>query len=164
MQILDHRQIQQKIKRMATEILENNLGAKDLYFVGINNNGYLLAKCLVDQIGNITDKPIHLSRIKISPANPLETEISYDGDIKSLKSKTVILVDDVANTGRTMFFAFKPFLTILPKRFETAVLIDRTHKYFPVKSDYVGLALATTLKENILVNFDDKDNVFATLE
>ena len=68
-----------------------------------------------------------------------------------LHSKVVILVDDVANTGRTIFYAFKPLMESLPGKIEVAVLVDRTHKMFPIKVDYVGLSLATTLKENISV-------------
>ena len=77
------------------------------------------------------------------------TQIDIDESL--FKNKVVIIVDDVANTGRTIFFAFKPFLDILTKKVEVAVLVDRKHKSFPIKVDYVGLSLATTLKENIKV-------------
>ncbi len=75
---------------------------------------------------------------------------------KDLKRKAIIIVDDVANTGRTLFYAFKPLMAILPKKIEIAVLIDRKHKSFPVKVDYVGMSLATTVQENIKVDISSK--------
>ena len=69
--------------------------------------------------------------------------------IEQVAGKVVIIVDDVANTGRTIYYAIKPLLDTLPKKVEVAVLVDRKHKSFPIQSDYVGLSLATTLKENI---------------
>ena len=68
-----------------------------------------------------------------------------------LKSKVLIIVDDVANTGRTIFYAFQPLLALLPSKLQVAVLVDRKHKSFPIEVDYVGLSLATTMKENIVV-------------
>jgi len=85
-------------------------------------------------------------------ANPISEEITLDIDISELKNKCLILVDDVANTGRTLFYACKPLMEIVPKKLEVAVLVDRKHKSFPIEVDYVGLSLATTAQENIDVN------------
>jgi pyrimidine operon attenuation protein/uracil phosphoribosyltransferase len=87
----------------------------------------------------------------LNPAKPLSEEIVLEMPIEEVKDNVIIIVDDVANTGRTIFYAFKPLMDILPKKVEVAVLVDRTHKSFPVKVDYFGLSLATTLKENIAV-------------
>lgn len=152
MQILDKIQIKQKIKRLAFEILENNFEEKEIILAGINNNGTGFAKMLQEELSKLSDIPLQLTQIKLNPANPILNEITVALDTTTIGSKTIILVDDVANTGRTLFYAFKPFLEVLPKKIEVAVLIDRTHKAFPVKVDYVGLSLATTLKENIEVN------------
>ena len=149
MKILDQRQIKQKIKRLAIHILENNYDEGEIILAGINNNGTNFAKLIYKELNKISDSKVTLTRIKLSPANPLEKEVEIEMPIKDLKKKAIIIVDDVANTGRTIFYAMKPLFDILPKKIEVAVLVDRKHKSFPVKVDYVGLSLATTMKEDI---------------
>ncbi len=155
MKILNQRQIQQKIKRLAIEILENNYEESEIILVGINNRGYSFAQMLQAQLNMISKIPIILTRLRLNPAAPLATPIELELSVEELKGKTVIIVDDVANTGRTIFYAFKPILQIIPKKVEVAVLVDRKHKSFPIQVDYVGLSLATTLKENIDVQILD---------
>ncbi|MEL6925537.1 MAG: phosphoribosyltransferase family protein, partial [Bacteroidota bacterium] len=92
---------------------------------------------------------ITYTRIRLNPANPMSDEIRIDMTNEELKNKVVIIIDDVANTGRTLFYAFKPLLDILARKIEVAVLVDRKHKSFPVKVDYMGLSLATTVGNNI---------------
>ena len=149
MKILDGSQIKQKIKRLAIEILENNFEEKTIVLAGINNNGTGFAKLLEKQLKKITEINIQLVTIRVTPSAPLSTPIEIDTPVESLKGKTIILVDDVANTGRTIFYACKPLLNILPKKIEVAVLVDRKHKTFPIYPKYVGFSLATTLKEDI---------------
>jgi len=149
MKILDQGQIRQKIKRLAIEILENNFEEKTIILIGINNNGNGFAKHLVAELKKITDISISLFNVRLNPAAPLSSPIEIDAPIESLKGKSIILIDDVANTGRTIFYACKPILEIIPKKLEVAVLIDRKHKTFPIYPKYVGLSLATTLKEDI---------------
>lgn len=157
MKILNEKQIAQKIKRLAIEILENNYSAKEIVLAGINNNGKHFAKLLHDQLLEIGKVPVTLTSIKLNPADPLSDPITIDWPVKKLRKRPIIVVDDVANTGRTIFFALKPLFEILPKKVEVAVLVDRKHKSFPIKVDYVGLSLATTLKENIDVQLRGKD-------
>lgn len=149
MKILDHKKILQKIKRLAIEILENNYDEPEIILIGINNRGLQIATLIMEELKQLTASAITLTRIRLSPAAPLQSEIVLEMPVQELHQKTIIMVDDVANTGRTMFYACKPLMEILPKKLETAVLVDRQHKSFPVKVDYVGLSLATTLKENI---------------
>lgn len=149
MKILDHKKIGQKITRLAIEIFEHNYEEKEIILIGINNRGMEVALLLMEQLKQLKAPPVVLTRIRLSPAAPLESEITLEMPVQELNGKTIIIVDDVANTGRTMFYACKPLMEILPKKIETAVLVDRQHKSFPVKVDYVGLSLATTLKENI---------------
>jgi pyrimidine operon attenuation protein/uracil phosphoribosyltransferase len=149
MKILNHRQIQQKIERLAIQILENNYDEEELILAGINNNGMVFAEMLVERIREISQIPVRLTHIRLNPAAPLSQEVQLEMPVDQLRHKVIIVVDDVANTGRTIFYACKPLLTIIPKKVEVAVLIDRQHKSFPVKVDYVGLSLATTLKEDI---------------
>ena len=151
MEVLNHQQINHKIIRLSYEILENNLDQNQIILAGINNNGYKFAQLLFDSLSNISDKKVILSRIQLNPAYPTDHPITTDMSSQQLQNKTIIIVDDVANTGRTIFYAFKPLMESLPGKIEVAVLVDRTHKMFPIKVDYVGLSLATTLKENISV-------------
>lgn len=149
MEILNERQILQKIKRIAIEILERNFEEKEIILAGINNNGYGFAKMLEKHINEVASIKTILTRIQLNPASPIDSEVSIGIPKEELKQKTIIIVDDVANTGRTTFFAMQPLLAIIPKKVEVAVLVDREHKAFPISSNYVGLSLATTLNENI---------------
>ena len=155
MKILDHRQIQQKLKRLAYEILERNYGEEEIILVGINNNGMTFAEMLFSELKDISEQEFILTRVRLNPAAPTQHPIQLELPIDDLRDKVVILVDDVANTGRTLFYAIKPMLAVLPKKVELAVLADRTHKSFPIRADYVGLSLATTLLQDIDVQIRD---------
>jgi pyrimidine operon attenuation protein / uracil phosphoribosyltransferase len=157
MKILDDRQIRQKIRRIAIEILERNFGEKELILAGMNNNGLGFARLLMDELLPIMPEKmdITLTRIRLNPANPLDYEAIIEMPLEDLKHKNIIIVDDVANTGRTIFYAATPLLKVLPNRVEVVVLVDRKHKSFPIKADYVGLSLATTLKDDIEVQICD---------
>jgi len=155
MKILDHRQIQQKIVRLAFEILERNYGEDGIILAGINNNGMTFAELLLAELRRISDLEFTLTRIRLNPAAPTQHPINLEMPVEELQNKVVIIVDDVANTGRTIFYAIKPVLEVLPKKVEVAVLVDRTHKSFPVRVDYFGLSLATTLLQNIDVEIRD---------
>jgi pyrimidine operon attenuation protein/uracil phosphoribosyltransferase len=151
MQILDDRQIRQKIKRLAIEIIERNFGEPEIILAGLNNNGYGFAELLLKEIlpWLPQDMKATITRIKLNPANPVEYEPYVELPESELRGKNIIIVDDVANTGRTIFYAVQPLLKVVPKKVEVAVLVDRKHKSFPIKADYVGLSLYTTLKDNI---------------
>jgi len=152
MKILDTRKIDQKINRLAIEILENNYNESGIILAGINNNGNRFADLLETAIAKKSKIKITRATIKLSPADPLSVPITIDLSAADIQNKVIIIVDDVANTGRTIFYAFEPLMRVMPKRVEVAVLVDRKHKSFPIKVDYVGLSLATTLNENIQVN------------
>ncbi|RMG85674.1 MAG: phosphoribosyltransferase [Bacteroidetes bacterium] len=158
MQILTHRQIEQKTRRLAIEIFENNYREEEIILAGINNNGMSFAEMLMNALLELTDKKITLTRIRLNPANPVANEILLEMPVEDVKDKVLIIVDDVANTGRTIFYAFKPVFGTLPKKVEVAVLVNRTHKSFPVKVDYCGLSLATTLKDNIDVKIREVED------
>lgn len=157
MKILDQTRIKQKIKRIAIEILERNSEAKEIVFAGINNKGYAFAEHICHEINKTADTKIILTRIKLNPADPLAHEVKLDISSQQLQKKSIVVVDDVANTGRTLFYAMDPILKSLPKKVEVAVLVDRMHKSFPIQVDYVGLTLATTMQENIEVDMSGKD-------
>jgi len=155
MQILQHQQIEQIVKRIAIEILEQNIDEKEIILAGINNNGMHLAHLLMNELLKISKIDFTLTRIVVSPAAPLDNEILLEIPAKELKNKVLIIVDDVANTGRTLFYAFQPLLDTMMKKVEIAVLVNRMHKSFPISVDYKGVELATTLQQNIIVELSD---------
>lgn len=155
--ILNDKQIRHKVTRLAYEIIEQNIENKDIHLAGINNNGYAFAEMILTELVKINPGNISffLHNIRLNPANPIQSDISINANIEELKNKVVIIIDDVANTGRTLFFACKPFLNIIVKKLEIAVLIDRKHKSYPIQVNYMGMSLATTITENIEVNISD---------
>lgn len=155
MQILTQTQIKQKIERLAYQILENHFEEKEIILAGINHNGMTFAELLQKALQKITKIPIRLTQIRLNPAKPLHEPVTLGIGAEELNARVIIVADDVANTGRTIFYAVKPILESLPKKVEIAVLVDRKHKSFPIAVDYVGMSLATTLQENIDVQIRD---------
>lgn len=150
MKILNQKQIEQKIRRLSVEILERNWEAESLTLAGINENGYLFGEYLTEELRRRTTKPIHLTRLQVHLNDHPSTHPSQlEMPVQGLEGKVVIIVDDVTNTGRALFYALQPFLTIRPQKLEIAVLVDRKHKKYPIHPDYVGMSLATTLREHI---------------
>ena len=155
MEILNEKQIRHRITRLAMEILENNLEETGFVLAGINNKGLEFAQLLLEALKKFSTKPIEITNIRLNPADPSNSPVEIGLPLESLNGGTIIVTDDVANTGRTLFYACKPLLATLPKRIEMAVLVDRQHKLFPVRADYVGLSLATTLMEHIEVKLKE---------
>ncbi|MCW5908592.1 MAG: phosphoribosyltransferase [Chitinophagales bacterium] len=160
--ILNSGDIQQKTVRIAYQIVENNYDEKELILVGIKPNGLKYASQLKKQIESINGIKVRLIALSLNKDNPLGQEIVLE-DTVSLNGKTVIVVDDVANTGKTMYYALKPIMEFSPKKVQAVVLVDRQHKLFPVTPDFVGLSLSTTLQEHILVEFKEKGESAAYL-
>ncbi|HLC83335.1 MAG TPA: phosphoribosyltransferase family protein [Bacteroidia bacterium] len=150
--ILNSKQIDQKINRIAYEIYENNHSEKEIIIAGISDNGYIFAKRLADVVKKISPIKTTLIEIKINKENPLAKEIKISLSDKELKNKVIILADDVLNSGKTLIFGAKPFLISPVKRLTTVVLVDRGHNRYPIKADFVGLSLSTTLQEHITVD------------
>lgn len=164
MKLLDNVAVKQKIQRISYQIAENNYQHDEIILAGINNSGYNLAKLFEKHLKKIIDTKISVNRIRLNPAKPTENPITIDNPLNDLRNKVIIIVDDVANTGRTIFYAFRPFVEILPYKIEVAVLVDRKHKHFPIQVDYVGMSLATTMKDNIRVELSDTDNMEVYLD
>lgn len=162
-QLLDKQQVLQKIKRVAFEIFENNFNEKELVFVGIDKMGYVFAQLLLVEYKLISKQQVVLCKLYLDKYSPLQSEIRLDVDY-SLKNKVVILFDDVLNTGRTLVYSLKPFLNTEIKKLQTAVIVDRGYKSFPVSADYIGYALSTTLKEHVHVILDNNDDFGVFLE
>jgi pyrimidine operon attenuation protein/uracil phosphoribosyltransferase len=147
-QILDKESVARKIVRMALEVAEQNISEQTLVIAGIAGNGEVVANCIAEELKKLTTILTEVVTISLNKKEPDEVTISPN---VLLNDKAVLIVDDVANTGRTMFYALKPFLSARPKRLQTAVLVERSHKQFPIQTDYTGLSIATTLQEHIAV-------------
>ncbi|HEY8404663.1 MAG TPA: phosphoribosyltransferase family protein [Flavobacteriales bacterium] len=149
--ILSSRHIEQKLMRMAHEIHENNYKEKEIVLVGIIGHGSSVAERLADHLRAITDIKVTLGYIEMSKDKPLSEEIKFSGELKDIKGKSVVLVDDVLNSGRTLIYAAKHLLNTEPKNLATATLIERSHRKFPIHADFVGLTLSTNMKEHVAV-------------
>lgn len=153
--ILNHVQIQQKINRIAYQILEDNIDEKEIILAGIVSRGYKLALRLEKVLKEIGDFKITLAQITLDKdSSQLESSINIP--LEDCKNKVVILVDDVLNSGKTIAYGLGVFLNIPLKKLRAVVLIDRSHKLFPVATDFVGLELSTVLKEHVSVVLDEK--------
>ncbi len=155
--ILDKKAVNQKIRRIAYEIYENNFEEKELIIAGIYDRGFSLAKRLIKELNQISPIKTQLVKVSINKISPLKEEISVDCDLKTLKNQSVVLVDDVLNTGRTMSFSLKAFLSAEIRKMESAVLVDRSHKSFPIDAKYKGYELSTTINEHVEVKLGGAD-------
>ena len=155
--ILTKKQIQQRIKRIAFEILEQNFKEKEIVFAGIYDRGYSFAKLLEKEFSSISTIKTTLIKVTLDKQSPSQSEVALDIDVKKLKNKCVIIVDDVLSTGRTIAYSLKPFLNISIKRIQTAFIVDRGHHTFPISADFVGYVMATTLQEHVEVDLSSKD-------
>lgn len=158
--ILNAAQINQKIKRMAYEIFENNFKEKTIAFAGIDGQGYVIAQLLMKELAAISDIQPLAVKVSLDKLAPQQSEIAIDVDGKLLKKKCVILVDDVLNTGKTLAYSLKPFLNLEVKKIEIAVLVNRSHPMFPIMPAYTGLELSTTLSEHVEVVLGKKASVY----
>ena len=164
--ILNDKQIKQKLRRLAFEIIEQNSSESEIILAGVNNNGYACAKLLKAELNKakVSDIKFTLAQINLNPALPTKNGVSINLADEVIKDKVAIVIDDVANTGRTLFYACLPFINILVKKLQTAVLVDRTHKSYPVMVNYIGLSLATTLNDHIQVDLDKKSGFQASVK
>ncbi len=154
--ILTHQEIKHKIRRIAYQIYECNVNEKEIILAGIESNGYILAKQLklaLTKISNISPLLCKVSIDKKNPRNPITTSISEN----DYKNKSVVLIDDVLNSGTTLVYGVKHFLEVPLKQFKTAVLVNRNHKKYPVKADFKGISLSTSLHEHVDVVLTGKD-------
>jgi pyrimidine operon attenuation protein/uracil phosphoribosyltransferase len=156
--ILNARQIQQRIDRIAYQIFENNYREKELVIAGIAKNGYVLAERLAEKLQEISPIKVKLAEITVNKKDPLAGKVKVSLPEKELKDKVVIVVDDVLESARTMMYGIDPFLKYSVKRLTTVVLVDRDHHSYPIKADFVGISLATTMQEHISVELNGGKN------
>ena len=158
--VLNKQQLQQKLDRLAWQIYEQNYKEKDIIIAGIANRGVLIAKKIAKKLTEISAIKVKLATIKVDKDNPFYKDIEVDISEKDYKNKVLILVDDVLNSGKTLMYGAKYFLSVPLKKLSTIVLVDRNHNRFPIKADFVGLSLSTTLKEHISVELEKNAGVY----
>ncbi len=156
--ILNNQQINHKIRRIAYQVYENNIDENEIILAGIKNKGFILAKKLKKALENISDIKVQLCEVKINKKSPLDKiETSIDPD--NYKNKSLVLVDDVLNSGTTLIYATRHFLDVPLKQFKTVVLVNRNHKKYPIKADFKGISLSTSLQEHISVEFENNSAI-----
>ncbi len=156
--ILDNIQIEQKIKRIAYQVYETNSTEKEIVIAGISKNGYVLAEKLAQVVAEISPIKTTLCEVFIDKKNPINS-VSTSIERTEYENKALVLVDDVLNSGTTLIYAVKHFLDVPLKKFKTAVLVDRNHKKYPVKADFKGISLSTSIKEHVNVEFKDEQTI-----
>jgi len=159
-QILNKQQIQQKLNRIAWQIFEANYQESVIVIAGINGNGFLIAQRLTAIIKEISDINVLLTEIKINKKEPFNSPIELSLKETDYIDKVVILVDDVLNSGKTMIYGVKYFLNAPVKKINTTTLIDRKHPRFPIRTDYAGLVLSTSIKDHVAVELETNEGVY----
>ncbi len=154
--ILNQEQIKHKIRRIAYQIYESNIEEKEVIIAGIVKNGFELARKIEEELKQISPLKTALCKVEIDKKNPLG-EIRTSLNAEEYQDKSIILVDDVLNSGTTLIYGVRHFLEVPLKQFRTAVLVDRNHKKYPVKADYKGLSLSTSLSETVKVILEENN-------
>ena len=155
--ILDKDKIFQKIRRLAYHIYENNSQENEIVFAGVQESGFVLAQLVGQEFSKISPIPLRMVGISLDKFMPLQTDIVLDCELRFLENKTIILFDDVMNTGRTIAYSLKPFLNMPIKKLQTLVLVNRGHSVFPISADYVGYDLNTTINQHVTVLLKDEN-------
>ena len=150
--ILDKVNINNATRRIAYQIYESNIELEEIYLVGISSNGVILSNRIGEVLKKISHLNIHQIKLRLDKKNP-RNKIEISSDIKLLENKSLVVIDDVLNSGSTLLYAVNSFLSISLKKIQTVVLVNRNHKKFPIKADFKGISLSTSVKEHIKVVF-----------
>lgn len=160
--ILDHSQINHRVKRIAYQIYESNVNESEIILAGISKNGFDFAKKLQKELESISDIQVSLCEVRINKKDPLQ-EVKTSLPPEEYRNKSLVLADDVLNSGTTLIYGVRHFLEVPLKQFRTAVLVDRSHKKFPVKADFKGISLSTSLNETVKVKFKSGEDSVALI-
>lgn len=156
--IMDHATIALKLERIAYQVYENNFDEKEIILVSIAGNGEEVAKRLQKILKNICQIQISVAKISMDKKNPHSDKSSIDIELGYLADKSIVLIDDVLNSGITLMYAARFILQVRLKQLITVVLVDRRHRKYPIRADYVGITLSTTIQEHITVEFSDTNS------
>jgi pyrimidine operon attenuation protein/uracil phosphoribosyltransferase len=158
-EIMDHAAITRCVTRLSHEIIERNKNLDDVVLVGIKTRGITLATRIQAMIYQLADVQLPIGSLNIRPwRDDLVEEVAIEPLDVDVKAKRVILVDDVLYTGRTIRAAMDGLVYFgRPKQIQLAVLVDRGHKEFPIKGDYVGKNIPTAKEEEVIVQLKEVD-------
>ncbi len=156
-QLLNKTQTLQKIRRIAYQVYEQNFEESSIIIAGINGEGYTFAEILVNELKQISEIDVYIARVSFDKQAIEQPEINIESNVDTFRNKNIVLCDDVLNTGKTLAFSLRPFLSIPIKKLQVAVIVDRNHPNFPMAADYVGYSLSTTLNEHIQVILSDEE-------
>ena len=158
--VLNKSQVEKKIRRIAFEIYENNFKEKSIVLGGIDGQGYSLAELIAESLKSISPISVQLVKVTLDKLAPQQSDVTVNCEEKEFRKKCIVLVDDVLNTGKTIAFGMKPFLSVEVKKIEVAVLVNRSHTLFPILPTYTGFELSTTLNERVEVVLGKKAAVY----
>jgi len=158
-QLLSSTETYQKIRRIAYQIYEQNFDESEVIIAGINGEGYHFAKLLVSELRQISSLKVDIAKVTVDKQAASQPDINIESDVDTFRNKNVVLCDDVLNTGRTLAYSLRPFLSIPLKKIQVAVVVDRNHPRYPISADYVGYSLSTTLNEHIEVILSDSAKI-----
>ena len=153
--ILDNESIKKKIRRISLQIIESFIDQDEIIIAGIESKGFIIAKKIYLEISEISEINIKLCKVKIDKKDPLN-DISISLNFEDYQNKSVVVIDDVLNSGATLMYTVKYFLNTKIKVLKTAVLVDRNHKKYPIKADFKGLSLSTSIQSKVEVVIDEK--------
>ncbi|MDP4797376.1 MAG: phosphoribosyltransferase family protein [Crocinitomicaceae bacterium] len=156
-EILSKQDIEKKINRLAFQLLENCFEEQSLFLGGIVGNGIVIANRIAKIIQSNSKVNVIVFEIKINKSEPWAEKTVLTANKEDLKNGYIVLIDDVLNSGKTMQYALMEILQFPTKAIKTLTLVDRTHRRFPIKADFVGLSLSTTLKNRVEVILSEKD-------
>lgn len=154
--ILNKEQIKDKIKRISYEIYEKNFDNEDIIICGIEKNGSVIAKKIINELDYICNINIQFISISLDKKKPLDS-VKIKSSKNDIIDKPLILIDDVSNTGKTLMYVIKELIKLEPKKINTAVLVNRDHTLFPIKIDFIGLSLSTSISNHIEVILNEKE-------
>ena len=143
-----------KLRRMALQVAEQNCDADKLILIGIKDNGLVIAHKIRAYLQGVFSGQVSVVELALNKKKPMLVNLDPAMDFNG---KSILLIDDVANSGKTMLYALKPLLETYPKKIQTLVLVERTHKSFPIAVDYVGISISTALDEHITVEVNNSE-------
>lgn len=155
--ILNNQEIEHKTRRIAYQIYETFVEEEEVVIAGISKSGYVFAEKIAQMLTSISELKVSLCEVHIDKNNP-SNEITTSLDKSQYENRGLVLVDDVLNSGTVLAYGIRFFLDVPLKKFKTAVLVDRNHKKYPVKADFKGISLSTSLQEHVQVVFEKDDN------
>ncbi|GAB4449067.1 MAG: phosphoribosyltransferase domain-containing protein [Bacteroidia bacterium] len=154
--LLNEQDIELKIQRLSYEVAERYFDKKELYIFGIKEQGYKLAERIIKELQTLSDCKLYLHSISVNKQNPIGSIHTDIQNLNQLKNKDILIIDDVLNSGKTLFYALQPFIQVPIASLKVLVLVNRSHQQFPVYPEFVGTTLSTTYQNHIEADLKNK--------